>query len=105
MRIDWLGRIINESDILKGTFLSDKERLMTLQFVIEKREINQIAQEFNLSDYRVRKILNDSINKIIQGINDLIFKSQFLDEVIKDRDNFALENKELKSKFKKYLKN
>jgi len=25
--------------------------------------------------------------------------------VIKDRDNFALENKELKSKFKKYLKN
>ena len=105
MRIELLSRIINDSEILKTSFLSEKEKFMILQFVREKKEVAQIARELNFSGAGVRQILNSSINKIILGIDDLIFKAKLLDQVMKEKDSFELENRDLKLRFKKYLEN
>lgn len=104
IRKDWLSRIIIESDLLKSDFLSETEKALVLQYVFNKKEASEIALEFNLSDHRVRQILNESVNKIILRIDELIFRSKYLDKLIIEKENIELENRKLKVKFKNYLK-
>lgn len=104
IRIDFLSRMITGSELLEGDFLSDMEKDLILHYFVNGKEVSQIAKEVTLSEQRVRKVLDNSINKVLLRISELSFRSKYLDKVIAERDNIELENKNLRVKFKKYLK-
>lgn len=103
MKSDWLVNLIIDSKLIDNSFLSEKERYSLMAYLKEKKIYVDIAKEIDLTDERVRQLIENGIGKIFLTIKDLLAKSSWLEKTLVEKNALEQELIKLKNKFKKQL--
>lgn len=103
MKTDWITKFIIETNLIENSFLSQMEYFVLNAYLIEKKNIREIAEETRYSDNKVRHLIENSFGKIFLTIKDLIAKSFWLQKTLSENDALTKELSFLKNKYKKQI--
>ena len=99
----WLNNFIFDTALIDHSFLSETERFSLKSFLQDNKTLAQTGQEIEVSDERVRQLIENGMGKILLNTKDLIAKSFWLQKTLTEKDTLQKELESLKFKFKKEL--
>lgn len=101
MKTDWLSKFVISTTLIDNSYLSEKEKYVLTAYLKQNKTYADIANEINLTDERVRQLIENGFGKIFLSMKALIAKSHWLQKTL--IKNIALENEltDLKNNFKK----
>lgn len=99
----WLNNFIFDTSLAYDSFLSEKELDSLKGYFLEKKTLNQIGKEINLTNERVRQLVQNGMGKILLNAKGLIAKKEWLEKTLKEKEILLKELSDLKLKFKKEL--
>jgi len=99
----WLNNLVFDTTLIDNAFLSEKEMFSIKNYLQDKKTLTQIGKEIELTDERVRKLIENGIGKILLTTKDLIAKNTWLQKTLAEKEILQKELADLKFKFKKEL--
>lgn len=99
----WLISLIFDTKLIDNSSLSKKEMFAIKSYLKDKKTLKQIGNEIELTDERVRQLIENGMGKVLLTTRDLIAKRIWLQRILVERENLQRELTGLKIKFKKEL--
>jgi Bacterial RNA polymerase, alpha chain C terminal domain len=99
----WLNSLVFDTTLIENSFLSEKEIFSIKRFLQDKKSLSQIGKETELTDERVRQVIENGIGEILLTTKDLIAKNSWLQKTLAEKEDIQKELTGLKLKFKKEL--
>ena len=103
MQTDWLSTFIFSTKLIEVSHLTENEKYILHAYLTENKNNNEIAKEIELTNERVRQLIENALGKVFLTIKDLIAKSKWLEKTIKEKSDLEEEISSLKIRFKKQL--
>ncbi|TAL48115.1 MAG: hypothetical protein EPN92_04080 [Chitinophagaceae bacterium] len=103
MKNDWLSKFIFDTKLIEVNYLNEPERISLTSYLKDKKTLDVIAQELELSDERIRQVIENGMGKIFLLIKELLSKNKYLQSLQIENQRLEFELNELNSKFKDEL--
>jgi hypothetical protein len=104
MRTDWLKRFIFDTKLFDNVSLSYKEIISPEAYIKDKKTYEEIGNQIGVSDERVRQLIENGLGKIFLAVKDILARSQLLRASLTEKQFLEYQLTQLKTKFKKELK-
>jgi DNA uptake protein ComE-like DNA-binding protein len=97
MKKDWLEYLIIDSKLIDASLLSEMERHSVIAYLKGKKTLSEIGKEIELSDERVRQLIENGVGKILLTTKELLAKSKYLQSLHAENQMLKTQLKELRA--------
>jgi Bacterial RNA polymerase, alpha chain C terminal domain/Sigma-70, region 4 len=103
MKKDWLEYLIIDSKLIDASLLSEMERHSVIAYIKEKKTLVEIGKEIELTDERVRQLIENGVGKVLLTTKELLAKSKYLQSLYAENQMLKTQLKELRTESENQL--
>ena len=105
MKTDLIKLLIIDTKLIDNSLLSEAEQSSIIALLKDNKNYLEIGKEFNLSNERVRQIVENGMGKVLLTVKELIAKSKLIPSLVAENKMVKSQLKEIRVKLKNQLEN
>src|SRR6185312_11946717 len=94
----WLKILLFDTKLLDNSFLSEKEIFCIKSHLGNEKSFHQIGREIELTDERVRQIIENGLGKVFLATKNFIAKNYLLQKTLTEKEALEKEIRELRKR-------